>query len=110
MPFIRSNSPSPSRSRLPSTCSAGNLFGTTRRSQPGAFGGLPFWRNAQHLGRRHVLVAGTERTVLGADDAGALETEVVGALAAIGGDDDPAAGDGIFAELRQWVTIAKSTN
>src|SRR5438067_1513010 len=37
MPFIRSNIPSP--------CSAGNLFGTTRSSQPGVFGALPFWRD-----------------------------------------------------------------
>src|SRR5438477_7359007 len=44
MPFMRSNSPSPSRSTGPSTCSAGNLFGTTRTSQPGVFGAPPFWR------------------------------------------------------------------
>src|SRR5581483_10403619 len=44
MPFMRSNIPSPSRSSIPSTCSAGNLFGTTRRSHPGPFGTPPFWR------------------------------------------------------------------
>src|SRR5438067_1692156 len=44
IPFIRSNIPSPSRSSVPSTCSAGNLFGTTRTSHPGAFGAAPFWR------------------------------------------------------------------
>src|SRR5205823_2930482 len=46
MPFIRSNIPSPWRSNCPSTWSAGNLFGTTRTSQPGVFGALPFWRYA----------------------------------------------------------------
>src|SRR5215510_1753521 len=50
IPFIRSNSPSPCRSRLPSTCSAGNLLGTTRRSQPAPFGLLPLWRNANTSG------------------------------------------------------------
>src|SRR5262245_50528227 len=43
-PFIRSNIPSPTRSRFPSICSAGNLFATTRTSQPGEFGALPFCR------------------------------------------------------------------
>src|SRR5262249_26074588 len=42
--FMRSNSPSPARSSDPSTCSAGNLFGTTRTSQPGEFGAPPFCR------------------------------------------------------------------
>src|SRR5258708_3916586 len=46
IPFIRSNMPSPARSSVPSTCSAGNLFGTTRRSQPGVFGGPPSCRYA----------------------------------------------------------------
>src|SRR5229473_6476529 len=50
IPFIRSNSPSPWRSRLPSTCSAGNLFGTTRKSQPDEFGAVPFCRNANTSG------------------------------------------------------------
>src|SRR6185312_6419287 len=50
MPVIRSNIPSPSRSSVPSTRSAGNLFGTTRRSQPGAFGPLPFCRYARTSG------------------------------------------------------------
>src|SRR6266850_171390 len=44
IPFMRSNIPSPSRSSVPSTCSAGNLLGTTRRSHPGAFAPLPFCR------------------------------------------------------------------
>src|SRR6266576_6417654 len=44
MPFMRSNSPSPSRSSVPSTCSAGNLFGTTRSSHPGVLGAPPSWR------------------------------------------------------------------
>ena len=35
MPFILSNSPSPCRSRLPSTRSTGNWFGITRSVQPG---------------------------------------------------------------------------
>ncbi len=94
MPFIRSNSPSPSRSRFPSTCSAGNLFGTTRRSHPGPFGGAAVLAEREHLGRRHVLASRAERTVFrrqsGAD---LLEAEVVGALATVGRDDDPAAGD-----------------
>ena len=54
------------------------------------------------LGRRHVLVAGTERAVLAGDDAGALEMKIGRPLLAIGGNDHPAAGDGILAELRQW--------
>ena len=54
----------------------------------------------EHLGRRHVLAAGAERTVFTPDDLSLFETEIVRALASIGGDDDPAAGDGIFAELR----------
>ncbi len=54
------------------------------------------------LGRRHVLATGTERTVLAGDDLGALELEVGGPLLAIGGNDHPAAGDRILAELRQW--------
>src|SRR6266508_921442 len=41
MPFIRSYMPSPARSSVPSTCSAGNLFDTTRSSHPGVFGALP---------------------------------------------------------------------
>src|SRR5947209_6421011 len=49
-PFIRSNIPSPSRSRPPSTLSAGNLFGTTRRSQPDVFGADPLWRYASTSG------------------------------------------------------------
>src|SRR5262249_52607138 len=44
MPFIRSNIPSPARSSVPSTCSAGYLFGTTRTSQPGEFDAPPFCR------------------------------------------------------------------
>src|SRR5436190_23848644 len=55
-----------------------------------------------HLRRRHVLVPWTEGTMLLAgEDEGALEMEIGGPLLAIGGDDDPAAGDRIFAELRQ---------
>src|ERR1043166_6638233 len=50
MPPMRSNMPSPCRSSWPSTRSAGNLFGTTRRSQPGAFGPLPFCRYARTSG------------------------------------------------------------
>src|SRR5688572_10482014 len=50
MPFMRSNIPSPSRSRPPSTCSAGNLLGTTRTSQPHEFGAPPFWRYASTSG------------------------------------------------------------
>src|SRR5947207_248486 len=38
MPLMRSNMPSPARSTVPSTCTAGNLLGTTRTSQPGVFG------------------------------------------------------------------------
>jgi hypothetical protein len=34
--------------------------------------------------------------MLAPDDGGALEPEIMGALLAIGGDDDPAAGDGIL--------------
>src|SRR5262245_21653852 len=49
-PFIRSKIPSPSRSSPPSTLSAGNLFGTTRRSHPGVFGPLPLWRYASTSG------------------------------------------------------------
>ena len=41
MPFIRSNSPSPSRSSVPSTRSAGNLLGTTRTSHPPVLPGVP---------------------------------------------------------------------
>src|SRR6188474_3191564 len=44
MPFILSNSPSPCRSSSPSTCSAGNLFGTTRTSQPGPLAAPPLRR------------------------------------------------------------------
>ena len=62
MPFIRSNSPSPWRSSVPSTCSAGNLLGTTRRSQP-ARSARRRAAERQHLGRRHVLVARAERAV-----------------------------------------------
>src|SRR5262245_32407194 len=50
MPFMRSNNPSPCRSRVPSTCSAGNLFGTTRRSHPGPLGPLPLLRKASTSG------------------------------------------------------------
>ncbi len=46
MPFILSKIPSPCRSSVPSTRSTGNWFGTTRRSQPGAFDLLPLWRTA----------------------------------------------------------------
>ena len=41
MPFILSNSPSPWRSRVPSTRSTGNWFGTTRSVQPGPFAAVP---------------------------------------------------------------------
>src|SRR5580692_4552530 len=47
---MRSNIPSPSRSSPPSTCSAGNLFGTTRRSHPGAFACVPLDRIANTSG------------------------------------------------------------
>src|SRR5215470_17435594 len=50
MPLMRSNMPSPWRSSVPSTRSAGNRFGTTRRSQPGPFGPLPFCRYASTSG------------------------------------------------------------
>src|SRR5580765_1924611 len=49
-PFMRSNIPSPSRSSVPSTLSAGNLFGTTRTSQPGPFAPPPFGRYASTSG------------------------------------------------------------
>jgi hypothetical protein len=39
--------------------------------------------------------------MLAGDDAGALEMEIGRPLLAIGGDDHPAAGDRILAELRQ---------
>src|SRR6266849_9624020 len=42
MPFILSNSPSPSRSSSPSIPSAGNRFGTTRSFHPGVFAPPPF--------------------------------------------------------------------
>src|SRR5581483_10484271 len=46
MPFMRSYMPSPVRSKVPSTCSAGYLLGTTRTSHPGPLGAPPFWRYA----------------------------------------------------------------
>ena len=39
--------------------------------------------------------------LLAGEDAGALEMKIGGPLLPVGGDDDPAPGDGIFAELRQ---------
>ena len=55
----------------------------------------------QDLGRRHALVAGTERTVRPADESGVLHAKVVGTLAAIGRDDDPAVGDDVSAKFGQ---------
>src|SRR6267143_1845568 len=52
------------------------------------------------LGRRQRFVPRAEGTVLAADDPRALEHEVVRPLLPVGGDDDPAARDRIFAQLR----------
>ena len=49
-PFIRSWTPIPLRSSSPSMRSAGNLFGTTRTSQPGRLGGPPPGRSARISG------------------------------------------------------------
>ena len=55
----------------------------------------------EHFVRGQGLAARTERAVLRADDRGALEPEVVGPLAAVRGNDHPAAGDRVFAKFRQ---------
>src|SRR5438093_4872497 len=49
-PFIRSWTPIPLRSSSPSMRSAGNLFATTRTSQPGRLGGPPPGRSARISG------------------------------------------------------------
>ena len=56
----------------------------------------------EHLGRRHVLASGAKRAVLGPDQRLPLEPEVGGASAPVGRNDDPAASDGVFSELRQF--------
>ena len=101
MPFIRSNMPSPSRSSVPSTCSAGNLFGTTRSVPAGRVRRAAVLPVREHLGRRHVLVARAERALIAPERRCPLEPEIVRTLPPVGRDDDPAAGDGIFTEFRQ---------
>ena len=55
---------------------------------------------AQHLARRVRLVAFAERAEHGRLERAVLEAEVAWALAALGRDDHPAAGDGILSQLR----------
>ncbi len=90
-PFMRSCTPKPLRSRFPSMRSAGNLFGTTRTSQPRWFGPLPLWRTAMISGG--VLLSfpsqngqkpGGSRVVLGG--------EIVRTTSPFGSDDHPAFG------------------
>src|SRR4051812_19095172 len=50
MPFMVSNIPTPWRFNSPSTCSTGNLLGTTRTDQPGPLAGMPWGRWARISG------------------------------------------------------------
>jgi hypothetical protein len=58
----------------------------------------------ENFRRSFVLRAGTEGAILGARDKHALAEKVGGALSAIGGDDHPSAGDGVFSQLGQSQT------
>ena len=53
----------------------------------------------EQLVRRHVLVPLAERTGRIRRDVHGFEAEIGGTLAPLGGDDDPAAGDGIFSQF-----------
>src|SRR5918993_5943653 len=55
---------------------------------------------AQHLARRVRLVALAERAEHGGLEGPVLQTEVARALPSLGGDDHPAAGDGVLPQLR----------
>src|SRR5882762_1751957 len=55
----------------------------------------------QNFRRRFAFGAGAERAILGAGDQDAFAQEIGWAFPAIGGNDDPAARDGIFTQLRQ---------
>src|SRR5262249_31457213 len=55
----------------------------------------------QDFGRREVLVPGTKGAPLGSEHRRTLQTEVARTLAALGRNDYPAVGDGVFAKLRQ---------
>ncbi len=55
----------------------------------------------EHFGRRQRLPARTKRAVVAADGRRSLEPEVARTFLALGGDNDPAAGDGIFSQFRQ---------
>ena len=55
----------------------------------------------EELTWRHLLVSVAERARRIGRDVHRLQAKVAVTLAPFGGNDDPAAGDGIFAELRQ---------
>ena len=86
-------------SSSPSIRSAGNLFGTTRTSQPGRFGGLPSGRSAQTSSgvRASCPAQKTHGPPFGWP---ARRREVRGPARALGRDDHPAAHDGVLPQLR----------
>ena len=98
MPFIRSKSPSPSRSSVPSTRSAGNLFGTTRISHPPVLPGVPL-RYARISGGVLSSRPSQKRTERVGFDGDGFDFEVAWPLLALGRDDDPAAGYRIFSQI-----------
>src|SRR5258708_536353 len=55
----------------------------------------------KNLGRRFAFGSGAEGASLGPRDNHAFAEKIGGALSTIGGNDDPAARDGIFTQLRQ---------
>src|SRR5271165_6234225 len=79
----------------------GKFVGHHADAPAGGVGGAAAAPVDQNFGGCLRFAAGAERAVLGIFCDYAFPQEIVGALAALGGDDHPASGDGIFSQLWQ---------
>ena len=79
----------------------GELVGHHAQRQPGCVRAAARRPVGQDLGRRLGLVAGAERAEVAARRNRRARARSRWALGAVGGDDHPAAGDGVFAQFRQ---------
>src|SRR5258707_844900 len=79
----------------------GKAVGNDANVPAGSVGAAAVAAVDENLGRRFAFSSGAEGAILGPRDNHAFAEKIGGALSAIGGNDDPAARDGIFTQLRQ---------
>ena len=107
MPFIRSNSPSPSRSSVALDLQRRKLVRHDAQVPAGRVRRAAVCRYASTSGGVMSSWPGQNGQSSSPMIVTRLEAEVVGALLALGRDDDPAAGDGIFSQVGHELSLQR---